>query len=1277
VTHQAKASSAGSTAGTGSSRGRFSTLGLLVALAILALGLTAGPASAATPTPTMGSITEVLGSSAHASGSVDPADQETFYYFQYSTDQVNWTNGPFEGPIAANAGTTPVQSDLSGLKGSTKYYARLAAINFVDFTEVQSPAPYVEFTTQAVAAPTVLSIDSAGSVAYATAQASGEVERPAGSDSAALNVDCRFEYVPDAQFLSTGFENAPRAACEPENPVTAPGPNAVAANLTGLAPNTKYHLRLFAENAGGNDSEEASTFTTLAVTKPTVVSVDPASNVANKSAELSGVVERPAGSDPIFDSECRFEYITDQAYQAHDEKQKLIVKALGGSYTLTLYPDTTGDIAFNAPASTVQAALEGLSDIGAGNVTVTGGPGSPSGSQPYTILFTGALAETNLEQIAPDASKLKGPKPVAKTEVQVNGHEEGFNESQRSPCEPNPLITSAGPSPVTGTGSGLLANTVYHLQLTMVNAGGSDSKVAPNFKTTAVTQAQTLNATDITDTTATLVSRINAFNAPVTYQFEWGTTTSYGNVVPASPELFPYQGELPHSATSELGGLLPATTYHYRVLATNTQTNATVEGEDQVFTTESGIEPPAEECPNEASRVGFSAGLPDCRTYEFASPGLNNAGLIGPPAESPQASADADGNGIVYQVKDGPLDSESTGAINTIHSFRTPSGWKTKSLMPPLTAPIPSFFSVLTFGVSEDAEEWSAVSSVPPTQEAAEEAPPTVPPQTNFYVRHADGRWEVMSVKPNFAAGFLENNSPDFSHLYFNTEEPQFPEDPGGIYEWSNGELRHPGVLPNGDPAPGAQLANGYYNPINHDGSYVLFSHEHDLYLRVNAQETLHVTKSERTPPDAVPAAAPTISGGIADDGSQVLFVSRSELTEDANTGVEDAGADLYAYDVATEDLTDLTVSTNPGDAAKGANVTQFAGGSTDMSYLYFVATGKLAPGAVSGEPNLYSLHNGVTTFVAPGTGAGSFYVTPDGQHISFMSTESLTGYDNTNPLSGEAIGMVYKYTYGGALECASCHPDGSPPTGLSSFGFGAGTFRHSNGHNRVLSDDGSRVFFQSTDPILPQATNGLFNVYEYTGGEVHLLTPGNTESTITLMDASASGDDVFIATNEELAPGSSGGTTSAVYDLRVNAETKGPNPPTPCIGENCRGSGTAPSGVPSPGTAGFEAATKLIAPKSKDVEGKRVQLRIYVPGSGQLSVSGSGFKGAKKPTTKAGFVTVSIALKKGADKMRLGRGIYRTTADVVFTPSGGEVSRASVSLKFKAPAGAKRKGGN
>jgi uncharacterized repeat protein (TIGR01451 family) len=65
----------------------------------------------------------------------------------------------------------------------------------------------------------------------------------------------------------------------------------------------------------------------------------------------------------------------------------------GGTFKLKFGGKTTGTIPWNATAAQVDAALEALDSIGAGNVNVTGGPGPGT---PWDVAFVGALEKTDV-----------------------------------------------------------------------------------------------------------------------------------------------------------------------------------------------------------------------------------------------------------------------------------------------------------------------------------------------------------------------------------------------------------------------------------------------------------------------------------------------------------------------------------------------------------------------------------------------------------------------------------------------------------------------------------------------------------------------------------------------------------------------------------------------------------------------------------------------------------------------------------------------------------------
>jgi hypothetical protein len=99
-------------------------------------------------------------------------------------------------------------------------------------------------------------------------------------------------------------------------------------------------------------------------------------------------------------------YTTGLALSTNEQQTVTITGGpAGGTFTLTFGGQTTAGIAYNAIASAVQTALEALSSIGTGNVTVAGGPGPGT---PWVVTFTGAFAQTNVAQMTTSSAGLTG-----------------------------------------------------------------------------------------------------------------------------------------------------------------------------------------------------------------------------------------------------------------------------------------------------------------------------------------------------------------------------------------------------------------------------------------------------------------------------------------------------------------------------------------------------------------------------------------------------------------------------------------------------------------------------------------------------------------------------------------------------------------------------------------------------------------------------------------------------------------------------------------------------
>jgi hypothetical protein len=239
--------------------------------------------------------------------------------------------------------------------------------------------------------------------------------------------------------------------------------------------------------------------------------------------------------------------------------------------------------------------------------------------------------------------------------------------------------------------------------------------------------------------------------------------------------------------------------------------------------------------------------------------------------------------------------------------------------------------------------------------------------------------------------------------------------------------------------------------------------------------------------------------------------------------------------------------------------------------------------------------------------------VSPDGRWAAFMSDRSLTGYDNRDAQTGKRDQEVYLYdAQSGSLRCVSCDPTGARPAGWEvtestreeeqELG-GSYTRRQGdrlaallpvwprgNYRSRLLFDSG-RVFFESFDALVPQDTNGTWDVYEYeppgvgdctessstfsvaSGGCVGLISSGLSPEASILIDASENGDDVFFYTNASLSA-SDVDTARDMYDAHVcGSGAPCPPPPPPplpaCEGDACQSPVAAPED-PTPGSLSF-----------------------------------------------------------------------------------------------------------
>jgi hypothetical protein len=158
--------------------------------------------------------------------------------------------------------------------------------------------------------------------------------------------------------------------------------------------------------------------------------------------------------------------------------------------------------------------------------------------------------------------------------------------------------TTDVPVPSASVGSGIqpvtvwydreavFPNTAYWVRLVATNEDGTTQGNVVQFKTPPrAPEVDTGGATNVTEASASLHGEVNSeWSGATTYHFEYGPTTAYGSQTPS----FSFPDGIAGIA-QPITGLQPATTYHYRLEATNL--GGTTYGADAEFTTQGASTP--------------------------------------------------------------------------------------------------------------------------------------------------------------------------------------------------------------------------------------------------------------------------------------------------------------------------------------------------------------------------------------------------------------------------------------------------------------------------------------------------------------------------------------------------------------------------------------------------------------------------------------------------------------------------------------------------------------
>jgi hypothetical protein len=130
--------------------------------------------------------------------------------------------------------------------------------------------------------------------------------------------------------------------------------------------------------------------------------------------------------------------------------------------------------------------------------------------------------------------------------------------------------------------SGLTASTTYHFRIVATNSAGTRYGADRTFTTLSLTGPPvviTNPATNVVSSSATLNGTVDPHGLTTSVHFQYGTTTSYGLTTASQAKT----GNTYQSVSANISGLAAGTTYHFRIVATNS--SGTANGSDRTFTT--------------------------------------------------------------------------------------------------------------------------------------------------------------------------------------------------------------------------------------------------------------------------------------------------------------------------------------------------------------------------------------------------------------------------------------------------------------------------------------------------------------------------------------------------------------------------------------------------------------------------------------------------------------------------------------------------------------------
>lgn len=472
--------------------------------------------------------------------------------------------------------------------------------------------------------------------------------------------------------------------------------------------------------------------------------------------------------------------------------------------------------------------------------------------------------------------------------------------------------------------------------------------------------------------------------------------------------------------------------------------------------------------------------------------------------------------------------------------------------------------------------------------------------------------------------------------------------------------------------AQSAAAAPAFYDGNSSSGSVAIFSsreqlvpgdtdQELDVYVRsFDSGLGEYLTREVSIGPKGGNDAQAATYDGMSSDGSEVFFSTDEPLVADDTDHAED----IYVRDL-NQNRTTLVSQGDPACAAQSCGNGEFdavflpGGIAPDGGVAFFGSSERLAAADQDNAFDLYvrDLEAETTRLVsvpdpscATCTGEGrdpQFRGTDKSGHVAFFTTdEKLAAAD------GDSASDVYiRDRVAGTTDLVSiagtCPPD--LPVGQNcepSFG-GA-------------SADGSHVFFETNDRVLPGDTDDFQDVYDWSGGSVKLASTGpaggNGDFNVVFAGSSPDGGTAFFETSESLVSED----TDSSQDVY---QRSGGSTALVSAGEEGKGNLAVPASFEWTSRTGAQVVVFSTAEALTDDDADASQ-DIYVRANGVTTLVSTGpeggdggfsatFAGAADDGSKIFFSTPESLVEEDTDASA---DVYMRSEGVTVLVSGGQV---------------------